>query len=161
VRRLPRAACNSFGPLLAENEPGQDAKKEVFPTTTLEAEAMSVWIRTSTAFAILFAVSLVAARLAHARDPDGRYANSPLRGWFEQLASKKGRCCSDADGRALSDVDWTSHDGHYRVLIDGEWVDVPDDALITEPNRAGPTMVWPTWLDGHPQVRCFLPGSMG
>ena len=76
-------------------------------------------------------------------------------------ASKKGRCCSDADGRALSDVDWVSHDGRYRVQIDGEWVDVPDDAVITEPNRAGPTMVWPTWLDGHPQVRCFLPGSMG
>ena len=118
---------------------------------------MSIWIRSFAAFVIL----LVAAPLAHARDPDGRYAKSPLHAWFEQLESKKGRCCSDADGRALSDVDWTSHDGHYRVQIDGEWVDVPDDALITEPNRAGPTMVWPTWLNGHPQVRCFLPGSMG
>jgi hypothetical protein len=78
----------------------------------------------------------------------------------EQLASKKGRCCSDADGMSLSDVDWVSHDGHYRVQIRGEWVDVPDDAVITEPNRAGQTMVWPTWLDGHPQVRCFMPGTM-
>jgi hypothetical protein len=133
----------------------------VFPKTTLEASPMSARIRISAAFAIFLSVPLVAVQLAHARDPDGRYASSPLHAWFEQLASKKGRCCSDADGRALSDVDWTSHDGHYRVQIDGEWVDVPDDALITEPNRAGPTMVWPTWLDGHPQVRCFLPGSMG
>jgi hypothetical protein len=38
---------------------------------------------------------------------------------------------------------------------------VPEDALITEPNLAGRTMVWPTWLNGHPQVRCFMPGSMG
>jgi hypothetical protein len=117
---------------------------------------MSLWIRFSIALAFLF----VLPQLAFARDLDGRYANSPLHGWFEQLASKKGRCCSDADGMSISDVDWTSHDGHYRVQIRGEWVDVPDDAVITEPNRAGPTMVWPTWLDGHPQVICFMPGTM-
>jgi hypothetical protein len=29
-----------------------------------------------------------------ARDPDGRYANSPLKQWFDQLASGKGLCCS-------------------------------------------------------------------
>jgi hypothetical protein len=33
-----------------------------------------------------------------ARDPDGRYANSPLKGWFDSLHSGKGPCCSDADG---------------------------------------------------------------
>jgi hypothetical protein len=31
-----------------------------------------------------------------ARD-DGRYANSPLKFWFDQLASGKGFCCSFAD----------------------------------------------------------------
>jgi len=97
---------------------------------------------------------------AHARDRDRRYANSPLHGWFEQLASKKGRWRSDADGRALSDVDWESRDGHYRVRIDGEWVDVPEDAVVTEPNRAGRTIVWPAWLDGPPQIQCFMAGSM-
>jgi hypothetical protein len=110
---------------------------------------------------LAIATLLVAGQPAHARDPEGKYAKSPLHGWFEQLASKKGRCCSDADGMSLSDVDWKSHDGHYRVQIDGEWVDVPDDAVVKEPNRAGRTMVWPTWLDGHPQVRCFIPGIMG
>ena len=117
---------------------------------------MIVWIRSS----CVFAAVLLAIPLAHARDLDGKYANSPLHGWFEQLASKKGRCCSDADGMAITDVDWESHDGHYRVRIDGEWVDVPEEALVTEPNLAGRTMVWPTWLDGHPHVRCFMPGSM-
>ena len=34
-------------------------------------------------------------------------------------------------------------DGHYRVRIEGDWVDVPEDAVITEPNRVGRTMVWP------------------
>src|SRR6266436_2897583 len=63
---------------------------------------MVVWIRSLAVFAAI----LLAFQSAHARDRDGKYANSPLHEWFEQLASKKGRCCSDADGRALSDLDW-------------------------------------------------------
>ena len=92
---------------------------------------------------------------------DGRYANSPLKPWFDSLRSKSGgACCSNADGMALSDVDWDTKDGHYRVRIDGEWVDVPTDAVITEPNRAGRTMVWPYYVQGRPVIRCFLPGTM-
>ena len=40
-------------------------------------------------------------------------------------------------------------------------IDVPDDALITEPNRVGRTMVWPLRFDGQILIRCFMPGSMG
>lgn len=97
---------------------------------------------------------------AYPRD-DGRYANSPLKQWFDGLRSKGGGpCCSDADGTALSDVDWETKDGHYRVRIDGQWIDVPDDTVITEPNRAGRTMVWPSYSNGRPIIRCFMPGSM-
>jgi hypothetical protein len=110
--------------------------------------------------AILIAMSAVlAAGLAIARD-DGRYANSPLKSWFDSLRSERGLCCSDADGVAVSDPDWDSRDGHFRVRIDGEWIDVPDDAVIKEPNRAGRTMVWPTRSALGTSVRCFLPGSM-
>ncbi len=92
---------------------------------------------------------------------DGRYANSPLKPWFDSLHSKSGgACCSNADGMALSDVDWDTKDGHYRVRLDGEWIDVPTDAVITEPNRAGHTMVWPYYVQGRPVIRCFLPGTM-
>ncbi len=99
---------------------------------------------------------------AAARDLDGRYANSPLKDWFNSLRSGKGPCCSDADGTALSDVDWEAKDGHYRVRIQGQWWDVPDDAVIKEPNRAGRTMVWPIYY-GVPlrlEIRCFMPGTM-
>src|ERR1700757_263711 len=108
----------------------------------------------------------IAARdTAAARDLDGRYANSPLKQWFDSLRSGKGPCCSDADGTALSDVDWEAKDGHYRVRIEGQWWDVPDEAVITEPNRAGRTMVWPVYYRtiGAPlrvDIRCFMPGSM-
>lgn len=96
---------------------------------------------------------------ATARD-DGRYANSPLKGWFESLQSEFGQCCSDSDGYFIADVDWDSDHGHYRVRIDGEWVLVPDGAVVTQPNKTGRTMVWKYYIDGHPRVRCFMPGTM-
>jgi hypothetical protein len=37
---------------------------------------------------------------------------------------------------------------------------VPDGAVITQPNLAGRTMVWKHYIDGHPRVRYFIPGSM-
>ncbi|NPU13091.1 hypothetical protein HL667_01660 [Bradyrhizobium sp. 83012] len=92
----------------------------------------------------------------------GQYANSSpeMKAWFDGLRSGKGPCCSDADGSAVSDVDWESKGGHYRVRIEGEWLDVPDDAVITEPNRVGRTMVWPMRGYQGLSIRCFMPGSM-
>ncbi|MGY4260593.1 hypothetical protein ACVI1L_007661 [Bradyrhizobium sp. USDA 4516] len=110
---------------------------------------------------VLITLVLVAAmRIAQARDPDGRYANSPLKEWFDGLRSGKGPCCSDADGTAVSDVDWESKDGHYRVRLDGAWIDVPDEAVVTEPNRVGRAMVWPIPSYMGVTIRCFMPGSM-
>jgi hypothetical protein len=99
------------------------------------------------------------AGLALARD-DGRYANSPLKPWFDTLKSGKGLCCSNADGVALMDPDWDAKDGHYRVRLDGEWFDVPNEAVIKEPNRAGRTMVWPIRSAMGTSIQCFLPGTM-
>lgn len=113
--------------------------------------------------AALACLSFVTAHAHDAHRPD-------LDGWFNRLESGKGRCCSNNDGTALSDVDWESKDGHYRVRLQGQWIDVPDDAVITEPNRAGRTMVWPmngtfgsngtmTNFQGI-TIRCFMPGAM-
>src|SRR5262249_60771520 len=97
--------------------------------------------------------------VAWVRD-DGHYANSPLQSWFDDLASGKGLCCSFADGFRIDDVDWDTQDGHYRVRINGNWIIVPDNAVVTEPNRYGPAVVWPYMSsDGETQIRCFLPGS--
>ena len=74
-----------------------------------------------------------------ARDLDGRYAGSPLKPWFDQLASGKGLCCSMADGETVSDPDWESRDGHYRVRLETAWVDVPDTpSLPSRTNSEGP-----------------------
>ena len=105
-----------------------------------------------------------------ARD-DGRYANEPLHAWFDQLASGKGLCCSFADGVSIQDVDWDTQckddllgrkECRYRVRLHGEWVYVPESALVTEPNRFGPAVVWPYMdADGATQIRCFMPGAQG
>ncbi|MFT4121717.1 hypothetical protein [Bradyrhizobium sp.] len=109
----------------------------------------------------------------HARDR-GQFANTSaeLKAWFDGLRSGKGPCCSDADGSAISDSDWESKDGHYRVRVprygyvsDGQqqelvWVDVPEEAVISEPNRVGRTMVWPIYGYMGVTIRCFMPGSM-
>ncbi len=114
-------------------------------------------LTTQRAALLLGLISLATPALG--RD-DGRYANSPLKPWFESLHSGFGQCCSDADGYVVTDADWKSDHGHYRVHIDDEWVEVPNEAVITEPNKIGRTIVWKHYLDGHPKVRCFMPGSM-
>ena len=115
---------------------------------------------TRTLLALNGAAMLAALSVNHAvaRD-DGRFANSPLKGWFDSLKSGRGPCCSDADGLALSDPDWDLQGTHYRVRLDGEWIVVPDD-VITEPNRAGRTMVWPIKGTLGTSIRCFMPGNL-
>jgi hypothetical protein len=111
----------------------------------------------SLAFGFLALMALVGfASGAIAHD----HARPDLDAWFNRLASGKGLCCSLADGEAVADPDWESKNGHHRVRLGVEWIDVPDDAVITEPNRAGRTMVWP--LKGYlgTTIRCFMPGSM-
>ena len=107
------------------------------------------------ALAIL-AVMLSTSTIAHAHD----HARPELNAWYESLRSGKGPCCDGSDAKRVDDADWENRDGHYRVRIDGEWVDVPREAVVDGPNRAGRTMVWPYYEDGHPKARCFMPGSM-
>ena len=107
---------------------------------------------------------LLVASSAAARDLDGRYAGSPFHDWFMGLRSGMGPCCSDADGNVVTDADWESRDGHYRVRIKDQWWDVPDEAVVAEPNRFGRTMVWPYYRwDPRNQlevkIRCFMPGA--
>jgi hypothetical protein len=110
-------------------------------------------------YAIIVAALLGSSCSVLALD-DGRFGNDPLKNWFDNLSSEKGMCCSFADGLSISDVDWDTTDGHYRVRLHGEWIDVPDTAVVTGPNRYGPAVVWPYMNDGGKiYTRCFLPGA--
>jgi hypothetical protein len=113
----------------------------------------------------------------------GHDHNRPdLTDWFMSLHSKHGGlCCDGSEAMHLSNVEWTapnSSSHHYRVKIpvnanaydrarqseevETVWVDVPDDAVIDDPNKEGTALVWPTYgYLGAPAVRCFMPGAEG
>ena len=80
---------------------------------------------------ILWIAGLVPSTL-YARD-DGRFTNSPLKEWFDRLASRNGLCCAFADGVSVQDVDWDSQEGHYRVRIYGQWFVVADVTVVIVP----------------------------
>lgn len=113
-------------------------------------------------------LALLAAPAA-ARD-DGRYANADpnIKAWVKGLKSalSKTGCCDQSDG-APPEAVWDMGNGKYRVTLDGKVYDVPDDAVVTEPNRLGYAVVWFYWQSDvttgvrTPMIRCFLPGTGG
>lgn len=96
--------------------------------------------------------------------------------WFGQQhvpggPMKGNSCCSDADGTyAQEDIRgdhyWTRY--HFRYYSgngvaqegDTDWVQVPDEAVIREPNRHGAPAVWYYFAGDkdHPVIRCYAPG---
>jgi hypothetical protein len=94
-----------------------------------------------------------------------------LKPWFQSLKSKSGAaCCDDGEAEHAEAV----AKGGYKVFLknpwnpegSGKWFDVPDHAVVEQPNLNGPAMVWwyPSYgLDGTmtPLVRCFIPGAGG
>lgn len=110
--------------------------------------------------AIIFLVASCAWSYAYPRDIDNRYADSPLKEWFRNLKpyTNSAPCCDEADGVQVEGDDYETRDGHYWLRLDGEWQEVPDDRLITEPNRLGTAFVW-TYGGGRRGIRCFMPAA--
>ena len=106
-------------------------------------------------FVPLLSISTIDRARAH------DHQHPELDSWYESLHSGKGPCCDGSDAKRVDDAAWESKDGHYRVRIGAEWVDVPNEAVVPGPNLAGRTMVWPYFQNGQTKVRCFMPGSMG
>jgi hypothetical protein len=82
--------------------------------------------------------------------------------WFDGLRSDAvGLCCTGKDYKELDDSDWDTVNSHYRVRLNGEWYDVPENAVVKEKNRFGRALVW-TAFNGRTSmtvIRCFLPGT--
>jgi hypothetical protein len=98
-----------------------------------------------------------------------------LNAWFKSLKNKLGEpCCDTGDGEHAV-TEWDMAKGGYKVLLKhphwpnepGQWFDVPEDALINQPNLSGVAMVWwwPSYDSGDgsmtPTFRCFIPGPGG
>jgi hypothetical protein len=95
-----------------------------------------------------------------------RNVDPAIRDWVQGLKDKTGEgCCDTADGQP-AEYEWDIAANRYRARIEGEWYDVPDDAVITGPNKLGYATVWTWWVwdyDGKKthHIRCFLPGPGG
>jgi len=76
----------------------------------------------------------------------------------------------------VRDVDWDTANGHFRVYARGwiigstpipdGWIEVPDAAIVREPNLYGQAVVWPYigWQGTDAPlaaIRCFMPGVQG
>lgn len=100
----------------------------------------------------------------------GQYDNVPpaVREWFKsQRQPGSGMpCCDISDGTyAEEDI----RDGHYWVRFvyvhmrrefQQDWMIVPDNVIIREPNRYGAAVVWyQVSFDGQVSIRCYAPGA--
>lgn len=99
--------------------------------------------------------------------------------WFgkQLIPGTSTRCCSTADGTfALEDIRYDAKGiGHYWTKFhtkshddetgtawgeqETEWIEVPDDRVIREPNRHGSPAVWWYFENGEPKIKCYAPGG--
>ena len=101
------------------------------------------------------------ALLLHLAPLPVHHPGAPNGRWFNELRSHSGAvCCSGSDGEVITDADWESYQGRYRVRIDGRWIVVEPWAVVDTPNIDGRTVVWPYRKDGIVIIRCFMPGTM-
>ena len=109
---------------------------------------------------VVSVILLVMAIMIHPAFPHDH--NHPERNdWLKSLYAKGGAwCCNGDDVTYLDGSDWETKGDHYRVRIDGEWLDVPDSAVIEAPNKLGTALVWIGNGYSGISVRCFAPGSM-
>lgn len=109
---------------------------------------------------ILSAVCLALFVAAALAADNGQWKNAPdsVRQWFRSVKSPRGvPCCDIADGYR---ADWDIHAGAYRVRIEGEWFDVPPEAVVdSSGNPTGDAVVWFTTYSGSVFIRCFVPGN--
>lgn len=105
---------------------------------------------------LLAALAIACAMPALAHDHDA---------WLSSQVSPKtgGNCCDGRDGDYAEEK---IEQGHYwvRCALEShcpikEWMVVPDDVIIREPNRNGAPAVWWYWENGEPVIRCFAPGG--
>lgn len=114
------------------------------------------WLAGAIVAAAWLAWFIPAARAAD----NGQWKNAPdhVRQWFRSVKSKTGvPCCDIADGYR---AEWDIQAGTYRVRIEGEWLDVPPEAVVDNAgNPTGDAVVWFTTYTGKVFIRCFVPGS--
>jgi hypothetical protein len=108
---------------------------------------------------VLLACLSVLARTALAVDR-GQFEHVPpdIRAWFKSVIAPNGvPCCDESDGhRTTYDV----RAGAYWVPIEGQWMQVPERAVIRDQgNPIGEAVVWYVHHRGSIIISCFVPAD--
>jgi len=116
----------------------------------------------------------VSSMLAYVHVPDvnlSRMAQNWLNNQKIPNGNEKGKSCCSVSDASLVEEDIRNGRYWMRCPVDSpcpikEWTIVPEEAVITEPNRAGRPAVW--WAPAvynngvpttPPSIRCYAPGS--
>src|SRR6516164_11290324 len=91
---------------------------------------------------------------------NGQYDDIPadIRAWFKSVMAPNGvPCCDISDGHR---TEYDFRDGAYWVPIEGEWMAVPERAIIRDRgNPVGQAVVWYVRHSGHIIISCFVPAD--
>ena len=91
---------------------------------------------------------------------NGQYDNVPpdIRAWFKSVIAPNGvPCCDISDGHRTS---YDVRGGAYWVPIEGEWMMVPERAIIRDRgNPVGEAVVWYVHHRGNIIISCFVPAD--
>jgi hypothetical protein len=95
-----------------------------------------------------------------------RQVSPEIKLWAGALTNETGiGCCTIANGLIPEEIEWDISANSYRVKVDGQWLFVPDEAIIKAPNRLGYAAVWfeidhdLEFEEYTISIRCFLPGA--
>ncbi len=85
------------------------------------------------------------------------HVSPEVRAWFKSVIAPNGvPCCDESDGRR---TDYDMREGAYWVPIEGEWMRVPERAIIRDAgNPVGAAVVWYVRHRGTIIISCFVPG---
>lgn len=107
----------------------------------------------------LLAVTSAIAGAALAFD-NGQYENvtPDIRSWFKSVMAPNGvPCCDISDGHR---TDYDVRKGTYWVPIEGQWMAVPERAIIRDRgNPVGQAVVWYVHHQGRIIISCFVPAD--
>jgi hypothetical protein len=124
---------------------------------TAQGKAVEVRMRRIALVALLAGmIALTGAALAF---DNGQYGNVPpdIRAWFKGVMAPNGvPCCDISDGHR---TDYDVRNGAYWVPIEGEWMAVPERAIIRD--RANPVGQAGVWYVRHRGsiISCFVPAD--
>ena len=109
-------------------------------------------------FAVLASLSVLASAALAFDNGQYEYVPPDIRAWFKSVMAPNGvPCCDISDGHR---TEYDVRAGAYWVPIEGQWMAVPERAIIRDRgNPVGEAVVWYVHHRGSIVISCFVPAD--